>query len=53
MGKYATTTSIPNLLPQFLAGNTSASDTAGTALFSKHIDRAESRVDSCITGAED
>lgn len=46
MGSYATTTSISELLPQFLAGNTTTSDTAGVAIFSRHIDRAEGVVNS-------
>lgn len=44
MGLYATTTSITNLVPFFLTGNTSASDTAGVNQFSAQIDRAESLV---------
>lgn len=44
MGVYATTTSISELVPRFLIGNTTTSDTAGTAIFSRHIDRAEGRV---------
>lgn len=46
MGEYATTSSISELLPSFLAGNTTTSDTAGVALFSRHIDRAEGVVKS-------
>lgn len=44
MGDYATTTAISELLPQFLSGNSTSSDTAGMNLFSRHIDRAESVV---------
>lgn len=49
MGLYATTTSIPNLLPQFLKGNSTGSDAAGAAAFSAHIDRAEALVNSRLT----
>ena len=48
MGTYATTTSISELLPNFLRGNTTTSDTAGVNLFSRHIDRAEGVVNSHI-----
>lgn len=41
MGVYATTTAISELLPNYLVGNTTTSDTAGTNIFSRHIDRAE------------
>lgn len=44
MGRYATTTSISELAPMFLRGNTTTSDTAGAALFSRHIDRAEDAI---------
>lgn len=46
MGLYATTTSISNLVPQFLKGNTTTSDVPGTAAFSAHIDRAEGLINS-------
>lgn len=46
MGRYATTTSISELAPMFLRGNTTTSDTAGTALFSRHIDRAEDAINA-------
>lgn len=49
MGSYATTTSLSELIPNFLSGNTTTSDTGGTAQFSRHIDRAESIVNSYIT----
>ena len=48
MGLYATTTSLSELLPFFLSGNTTTSDTAGTNIFSRAIDRAESIVNSCV-----
>ena len=41
MGSYATTTSISVNLPHFLEGNTTASDSIGTATFSAMISRAE------------
>lgn len=47
MGIYATTSSLPFLLPFALKGN-SASDTTGVAIFSKCIDRAESVVNSFL-----
>lgn len=49
MGSYATTTSLSELIPNFLRQNTTTSDTAGTALFSRHIDRAESVVNSKVS----
>lgn len=49
MGRYATTTSISDLIPNFLIGNTTTSDTAGTAMFSKHIDRAEGIVNTYVS----
>lgn len=53
MGLYATTTSIPNILPGFLKGNTTSSDTAGVNLFSHHIDRAEARINAAIASRYD
>lgn len=47
-GDYATTTSIADLLPNFLKGNTSSSDSAGVAIFGKHIQRAEALVNSVV-----
>lgn len=48
MGSYATTTSISTLIPGFLRGNTTTSDTAGVAIFSAHVDRAEGLVNSYV-----
>lgn len=48
MGLYATTTSISELLPNYLKSNTTTSDTYGTAVFSRHIDRAEGVVNSFL-----
>lgn len=53
MGSYATTTSISELLPQYLAGNTTTSDTAGTNIFSRHVDRAEGIVTTYIASRYD
>jgi len=49
MGLYATTTSLSELVPNFLRQNTTTSDTAGTSMFSRHIDRAESVVNSAVS----
>lgn len=49
MGIYATTTSISELIPNFLSGNTTTFDMAGTAMFSRHIDRSESVVNTYVT----
>lgn len=49
MGSYATTSSLSELIPNFLSGNTTTSDVGGTSLFSRHIDRAESVVNTYIT----
>lgn len=49
MGSYATTTSISNLIPFFLKGNTTTSDTTGVALFSAQVDRAEGEVNSFLS----
>lgn len=48
MGRYATTTSISELAPNFLRGNTTTSDTEGTAIFSRHIDRAEDAINGYL-----
>jgi phage gp36-like protein len=48
MGSYATTTSLSELIPNFLRQNTTTSDTAGTSMFSRHIDRAESVINSAV-----
>lgn len=48
MGSYATTTSFPDLLVNFLKGNTSSSDTAGVAVLTRHINRAEGVVNSYV-----
>lgn len=48
MGRYVTTTSIPVLMPSFLAGNTTASDTAGVDIFSNATDYAEGELNATI-----
>lgn len=48
MGAYATTTSLSELMPNYLAGNTTTSDTSATNQFSRHIDRAESTVQAYV-----
>ena len=48
MGDFATTTSISELLPRTLVGNSTTSDTAGANIFSRHIDRAENTVRAMI-----
>lgn len=48
MGDYATTTSISELMPNYLSGNTTTSDAGGANRFSRHIDRAESIVKTYV-----
>ena len=48
MGLYATTTTISVKLPHFLDGDTTASDSIGTATFSRYIDKAEALVNGCV-----
>ena len=48
MGLYATTTSFPSLIPNLLAGNSTA-DSAGVDALSAHITRAESIVNSYLS----
>lgn len=47
MGLYATTTSISVKLPNFLIGDTTTSDSIGTATFSAYIDKAEAMFNGC------
>ena len=49
MGAYATVTSFSLLLPNVLKGNTTTSDTFGTAMLSSHIDRAENTVNAYLS----
>ena len=53
MGLYATTTSISLILPGFLKGNTTTSDTEGTNIFSHYIDNAESKINAVISSRYD
>jgi phage gp36-like protein len=46
MGTYATTTSIPYLLVNFLKGNNTTTDTFGATLCAHHINNAEGAVNS-------
>ena len=49
MGSYATTTSISNLLPDFLDGNTTTSDKVGTDCFSACITKAEAMFNAAVS----
>jgi len=53
MGRYATTTAIADILPFFLASNTTTSDARGTSVFSKAITQAEAKVNSAVTARYD
>ena len=53
MGRYATSTSISLLLPNWLASNTTTSDTYGTDIWSAAADRAEGEVNSYLTARYD
>lgn len=48
MGSYATTTSISEILPGFLASNTTTSDAFGTSFFSRKITDAEAKINSAL-----
>lgn len=47
-GDYATVTSVSILLPKFLKADTTTMDDKGTAIFGKHIQRAEGVVNSFV-----
>ena len=49
MGIYATTSSLSELLPGSLVGETTTSDARGVSMFSRHIDRAESMVNAYVS----
>jgi phage gp36-like protein len=49
MGDYATTSSLSELIPNFLRQNTTTSDTAGTSMFARHVLRAESVVNAYVS----
>lgn len=53
MRRYVTTTSIPVLMPSFLQGNTSASDTAGVDIFSNAADYAEGELNAALVARYD
>ena len=53
MGSYATTTSISKILPGFLKGNTTTSDTAGMNIFSHQFDNAEAKINAAIASRYD
>lgn len=48
MGTYATTTSIGEILPGFLKGNTTTMDDPGTKIFSRLIDDAEAEINGVL-----
>jgi len=48
MGKYFTTTSIPIVLPGFLKGDTTTSDTNGVEIFSRAIENTEGYINSVL-----
>lgn len=50
MGSYATTSSLAQILPNAMSGNTTSSDSEAVATFSKHIDRAEGDINGVIAG---
>lgn len=53
MGRYATTTSISLLLPNWLVSNTTSSDTYGTSVWSISADQAEAEVNAAIVARYD
>jgi len=53
MGLYVTTTAISLILPGFLKGNTTTSDTEGTNIFARQIENAESKVNAIIASRYD
>jgi phage gp36-like protein len=53
MGKYLSTTSISIVLPGFLKGDTTTSDTNGVAIFSQQIDNAEAKINAAIANRYD
>ena len=48
MGLYATTTSLSELMPGALQGDTTTSDAKGTNIWSRHVDRAEGIINSAL-----
>lgn len=53
MGSYVSTTSFSMMLPGFLKGNTTTSDTEGTAFMSRQVDLAEGKVNAAIASRYD
>ncbi len=53
MGRYATSSSISLLLPNWLNGNTTSSDTYGADIWSTSADRAEGYVNAAIVARYD
>lgn len=53
MPVYATTSSFPDLLPYFMAGNTTTGDAVALAALAKHIQRAEDVVKAHIVSRYD
>ncbi len=53
MGNYVSTTSFSLMLPGFLKGNTTSSDTEGTNFMSRQVDLAEGKVNSVIASRYD
>lgn len=49
MGKYFSTSSISIVLPGFLKGDTTTSDTNGVAIFARAIENTEGYIDSVIS----
>jgi phage gp36-like protein len=49
MGQYATITSISNLLPDFLDGNTTTADKIGVDCFSACIEKAEAMFNAAVS----
>lgn len=53
MGRYATTTSISNIAPNWLSGNTTTSDANATDMWSATADRAEGYVNAALVSRYD
>ena len=48
MGSYATTSSLAQLLPNAMSGNTTSADSEAVATFGKHIERAEGDINTVL-----
>src|ERR1041385_3180993 len=53
MGRYATSTSISLLLPNWLTGNTTTSDVYGTSIWRRSSDQAEAEVNASLVAGYD